>query len=102
MKIYISGPMTGMKSHNRPAFNTAAKRLRKLGHKVISPAELDAKTKKQLSWNQCLRRDIRELVKCTDVALLPGWEDSKGAHLEVYISKKLDIPVHPLNHYLRR
>lgn len=39
MRIYCSGPMTGLPDHNRPAFDAAAKRLREQGHFVINPAE---------------------------------------------------------------
>lgn len=42
MRIYISGPMTGKAIYNQPAFNAAAKRLRKQGHFVVNPAELSA------------------------------------------------------------
>lgn len=40
MRIYVSGPMTGVPDHNRPAFDAAAKRLREQGHFVINPVEL--------------------------------------------------------------
>lgn len=42
MRIYISGPMTGKDIYNLPAFNAAAKRLRKQGHFVINPHDLSA------------------------------------------------------------
>ena len=93
MNLYISGPMTGKRKHNHPAFNKAAKVLRKKGYKVVSPAELDKDITVKLTWTQCLRRDIKYLVDCQGVATLPGCDDSRGALLEIYIAKALDMPV---------
>lgn len=44
MKIYLAGPMTGIKDLNFPRFHGEAARLRALGHQVINPAELNADT----------------------------------------------------------
>lgn len=95
--VYVSGPMTGMPRHNRPAFNRAAKLLRKKGYSVVNPAELDAKEKKSLPWVDCLRRDIKALMKCHEVALLQGWESSRGANLEVHIARQLGMKIYYLS-----
>jgi len=92
--------MTGLPKHNYPAFNDATKRLRKKGYKVVSPAELDGKIK-CLTWEMCLRRDIMELCKrCYGVATLSGWTKSRGAQLEIYIAKQLDMRVHTVDYWL--
>lgn len=101
MKIYISGPMSNMPNNNVPAFNKAAKALRKKGYRVVNPAELD-KGEPCRTWEDCLRRDIRHLTSCTDIATLPGYKKSRGATLEIYIGKALSFAVHPLNYYLKR
>lgn len=91
MTLYISGPMTGYDDDNKPAFNQAAVFLRSLGHHVINPVESDefAKTK---SWTDFLRKDIVLIAReCDCVALLPGWEHSRGARLEVFIAAKLGM-----------
>ncbi len=89
--IYISGPMTSLPGLNFPAFNEAAKKLRALGHHVINPAEINPDT--SLTWEQCMRADIRALCDCDTLATLPGWESSKGAHLEVHIAHRLGIAI---------
>ncbi len=101
MLIYLSGPMSGLPEHNVPLFNRTTKLLRKKGFRVINPAELDAKEHCR-SWEECLRRDIRELSRCTDIATLPGWKKSRGANLEVHIGKALSYEVHPVAYYLKR
>ncbi len=90
-KVYIAGPMSGKVDFNYPEFNKVATNLRKTGFEVINPAELDGDHNEK--WEYYLKRDIGELIKCDAVAVLGGWEDSKGANLEVYIAKSLKIPV---------
>lgn len=99
--IYLSGPMTGLKDKNFPAFMRAATKLRAKKHLVVNPAELNIGDPRS-SWEECLRRDIKEMMKCRAIALLPGWRKSKGAMLEVYIAKQLKWPVKPVNKFLKR
>ena len=42
MRLYLAGPMSGKPQMNFPAFEKAAKSLRRRGHDVVSPAELDS------------------------------------------------------------
>jgi hypothetical protein len=92
--IYISGPMTGIPEFNFPAFNAAAERLRAEGHAVVNPAELDVQDAgKAMEWADYLRRDIKALMDCKAIALLPGWDKSRGATLEHYIATKLGMRV---------
>lgn len=102
MKIYVSGPMTGLPKHNFPAFSRATKALRKVGYKVISPAELDKKNQKPMTWEQCLRRDLIQVVRCDAIATLPGWQDSRGANLEIHVAKKLSMPVHSVAYFIEK
>lgn len=91
MKLYLSGPMTGLPELNFPAFHNAAAELRAMGYEVVNPADLnpDGAT----SWAQCMRNDIKALCDCDALVLLPGWEASKGAHLEVHVAHRLEIDV---------
>jgi hypothetical protein len=99
--IYLSGPMTGLPDLNRPAFYKATVALRKKGYSVINPPELDA-GEPQRSWEGCLRRDIKYLVKCKAIATLRGHMASRGARLEIYIGKALSFPIHPVAYFLKR
>ncbi|WP_084613906.1 DUF4406 domain-containing protein [Nakamurella lactea] len=89
MRVYISGPMTGIPGLNFTAFNDAEVRLKAAGYGVSNPAakgEIDGFT-----WSDYLRVDLRELTTCGGIYLLPGWENSKGACLEYHVAKELGL-----------
>lgn len=90
-RIYLSGPMSGHPDHNFPAFNEQAAKLRAAGFEVVNPAELNPDP--SMTWEECLRIDIRELCSCDTIALMPGWELSKGANLELHIAHRLGLEV---------
>ena len=90
-RIYIAGPMTGLPELNFPAFHAEAEKLRAQGFEVVNPAEVNPDT--TMSWEECMRRDIAELVTCHAVRLLHGWERSRGAQLEHHIAFSLGMRV---------
>jgi hypothetical protein len=79
MKLYISGPMTGLPDFNRPAFVRAEDDLVARGYNVWSPAWLPPGHDWEWYMTQCLAA----LPTCDGVALLPGWRYSRGANIEV-------------------
>lgn len=87
--IYIAGPMTGYKDHNRTAFFTEAMRLAEHGHVVLNPATLPEGLSQQQYISICI-----PMLMCADVIyLLEGWEDSAGARAEYAMALKLNIDV---------
>lgn len=90
--FYVSGPMAGYADHNHPAFHKAAAELRAIGHTVVNPAELNPLPVTH-SREECLRRDIAGMVTCDAIALLPGWENSEGAAVELHIAESLGMVV---------
>ena len=99
--LYLSGPMTGYPNKNFDTFNKAVKLLRSKGYTVLNPQDLEVQEPKD-TWENCIRRDIRELLKCKAIATLPNWRYSKGASLEVYIGRNLSLKVAPVSYYLKR
>ena len=113
MRVYVSGPMTGISDHNRAAFDAAAKRLREQGHFVINPHSLTplfgtadeiAESFKALYFIEkqgpgfrphitivnaaCLARavmdaDLAAVRSCNAIYLLKGWQSSRGAKKEL-------------------
>ncbi|MGI8905943.1 MAG: DUF4406 domain-containing protein [Candidatus Sumerlaeaceae bacterium] len=91
--IYIAGPMRGIPGMNHTAFHEAEERLTALGYVVINPARIEDEFS-GVDWAGCLRRDIALIVtRCQTLAVLPGWEHSRGASLEVHIARALGMKV---------
>ena len=89
-RLYIAGPMTGLPEFNYPAFNAAEKQLWKAGFtNIFNPASLPVNP--DWGWVDYIRRDIPHLCRCNAIALLPGWEKSKGANLELRIAEELQM-----------
>lgn len=101
MKLYVSGPMTGLPQKNVPAFNAATRKLRARGFQVVNPAELD-KSDPCANWIEYLRRDLKWLLTCDAIATLPRWKNSKGANLEIHVGKELSFPIHTVEYYLHK
>jgi hypothetical protein len=110
--VYIGGPMTNIPKFNFPAFDEAAKQLRKEGFEVWSPAEMDDKETRRMAmkspdgapgsgsskgetWGDFLARDVKIVADKVDaVVVIPGWHKSKGARLETFIAFVCNKPIY--------
>lgn len=90
--IYISGPMTGLPGYNFATFNRHARRFHKLGHKVLNPAETDNGDTSN-TWAYYIRKDVRMVTQADMVVVLPGWQKSRGAQLEVNLARAMEMPI---------
>ena len=88
--VYISGPMTGLPDHNFPAFFEAAEHLKRLGWNPVNPAE-NFGGRRDLDREIYLRTDVRLLSDCDAIAMLEGWQQSRGARLEYLIAQELGL-----------
>jgi hypothetical protein len=101
MRVYLAGPMRNRPLFNFPAFDEAAYRLRSLGHDVVNPADLDraegfdpaTSVPDDAFLRRALSRDLVAITSCDAIALLPGWQDSEGARLELSLAKMLGLAV---------
>jgi hypothetical protein len=98
-RVYIAGPMSGYPGHNFAAFNAWAAKLRETGYDVANPVDInpDATT----PWNTYLKQDLSRVLQCDVVAVLPGWELSRGAKLEVEVAQAVGIATVPIAVLLR-
>lgn len=80
-RVYIAGPMRGLPELNHPAFYEAERDWRARGWLVVNPARLDANGA-EMTFEACMRRDIRKLMDCHAIALLPDHDKSEGAAWE--------------------
>lgn len=101
-RVYVAGPMRSIPLFNFPAFHEAANALRQLGCVVFNPAEKDnerhgtdiskgnvtgdeaiASAQHGFNLREALGMDLAWICAEADaVALLPGWQNSKGAQAE--------------------
>jgi len=100
-KIYLSGPMTGIEPREyRRRFREAEAILRKHGYGCINPCRvwpcrfpwlyrlMNALLGKRLTYAVILAYDLILLMTRADgIAMLPGWEQSRGARIENYTAR---------------
>jgi hypothetical protein len=91
-RIYLAGKMSGLPEFNYPAFRAEAARLRALGYEVSNPA--DNPEPACGTWLGYMRAAITQLATCDAVALLDGWQDSRGANVERDLARGMGLPVH--------
>lgn len=105
MKLFISGPMTGVKNHNYPVFEQAESVLRSAGYEVVSPRfdedgnlyDFEANPQK---YEYYVKIGLRKMLTCDAVAILDGWMGSKGAKREVQVADWCGMRVAPVRMWL--
>jgi hypothetical protein len=114
--LYIAGPMRGIAWFNYPLFDRVAKELREAGNEVISPADEDRRNDgfdpfanpahaspdactfpKTMDFAKTVRRCLDAVLRCDEIVLLPGWENSNGAVAELTLAMWLNKRVRHLN-----
>lgn len=94
MRLYLCGPMTGIKQYNFPKFMEEAKRLRDAGYDVVNPAEhaiqagFDPIANPDIVCTEEMRRKFLDndktlLDTCDGIALMSGWVSSTGCDEEL-------------------
>ena len=107
-RVFLSGPMTGIEGFNKPAFDAAEELCMELGAlKVFNPAGKVPENPK--SHEHCMRETLHELTRwvngaCADenepyysvIVMLPDWERSGGAIIELEAAYACGIQPIPL------
>ncbi len=79
LKVYIAGPMTGLKDYNRKSFELAEKHLKSKGYEVRNPACLPIDRNDYQDYTTV---SLAMLESCHCIAFLPGSANSRGAEAE--------------------
>lgn len=87
-RVYISGPMTGIKDNNFPAFYEAEKKLKAMGYKTVNPAKNVITVLQYPEWEDYISAAILSMKGCTCIYFLQGWENSYGARIEKLVAEK--------------
>jgi hypothetical protein len=101
--LYVAGPMTGLPEFNYPAFDAAEKDLGTLGFLVLNPTHAEKHNPTPgvpQSWDWYMRHALRMVLAADGVALLDGWERSRGASLEHAVATALGLDIRPLAEWL--
>ena len=99
-RIYLSGPMSGIpRSEYQRKFCEAERILHRHGYGVINPCRvlacrwpwiyrvMECVLGKRLAYAVVLCYDLLLLMTRADgIAMLPGWQASRGAQIENYVS----------------
>lgn len=79
-KIFISGPMKGIKDFNKPAFDAAEEMLKNKGYSVFNPSWMSFDE----SWSREEKShiDFAIIDVCDAIYQLSGWRQARGAVME--------------------
>ena len=81
MKVYISGPITGVDNFLEN-FNNAELYLKNHGCEVVNPAKINQNMPADTTYEEYMKIDLAMLDMCDAIYMLNGWQDSKGANRE--------------------
>jgi len=95
MRVYISGPISGIEGGNTEAFRVAYLELVEAGHYPVSPIDIGWELKREKghepTWTEYMREDIKALMDCDGILMLDGWNRSKGSRVEKELAEELEI-----------
>ena len=112
--LYLAGPMRGKPMFNFNNFMAAESALIIGGYRVYNPARRDCLsgfnalgmegTQEELdsqgfSWEDAMRSNLQDILHCTGIALLDGWEESKGAMIELVVAEGLRLDTFTMDEY---
>ncbi len=92
MKIYISGPISGLPLETvYNNFTNAEVQLLEQGYEVVNPFNNGLPT--TATWEEHMRADLKLLLDCDAIYMLEGWEKSRGARIEYALAVDLKMVV---------
>lgn len=107
LRIYVSGAITGLPlDMARQQFADACGELAEQGHRPLNPFDVPPHAGCRCpspnghdgagsghEWGCYLRGDLAALLNCDAILMLPGWERSHGARLELSVASAVGLRV---------
>lgn len=91
-RVYISGAISGRLPEDVfEDFDRAEDKLESLGWEVVNPL-FNGLTEAH-SWAEHMRADLRMMLECDAIALIPGWSESRGARFEITVALELGMSI---------
>ena len=95
--IYISGKITGTDDY-KDRFLKAEQKLRSRGFDVLNPVKVGEWLERYLApevptWIQYMKQDIKAMMLADCIYMLKGYQESKGARLELFLAKVLKYEI---------
>lgn len=92
--VLITGPISSIPYGNVKEFESTTKEIRNLGVIAKNPHEFCSDIPRGSEWECYVKRSIKELMSCTDVVFMPGWEQSDGSVILEMLCGYLQIRAH--------
>ena len=97
MRIYLSGKITGREKEDyTKQFARAESFYKTSGFDVVNPVKIGEEILRKnpkAEWGDFMKADLEALKNCTHIALLEGWEESKGAKTEKAEAEKMGLEI---------
>lgn len=97
-KIYISGAIAHHDiEERRAAFEAVANYCEYCGFEAVNPFENEFHKRGQgeiAHWRDHMRVDLKMLLECDAICMMDGWEESKGAKLELDVASTCGLTVY--------
>jgi hypothetical protein len=91
-RVYISGPIAHYDLEDRKeVFRDMECLLRRNGYIPVNP--FNNGLPQPGDWQDHMKADIKLLLNCQYIVLLPGWEKSKGCRLELDVAMSTGLEV---------
>ena len=89
-KVYISGPIAHYDlSERKTAFAKTALYLKCSEYDTVNP--FDNGIHDDAPWQEHMKADMKLLLECKYIYMMPGWQLSKGCKLELDVATSCDI-----------
>ena len=98
MKYYLSGAISGWPDFKN-YFKKHEDELRELGvSDIFNPAAVQ--WPEDVRWEVCMKYDLKILIDCDALILLPNWNSSRGVQIEKQLAHDLGIKVVHFKDYI--